>query len=65
MLAIIKPDGALDVCLCFEFTHLLATASHLVPRDSLIAITMVSIRLHNQGTCGADLYPMNQLAINA
>ena len=41
VLAIMKPDGVLNVCLCVDFTHLDGTTSYLVPRDSLIAIKML------------------------
>lgn len=53
VLAIMKSDGVLKVCLCLDFTHLHATTLQLVPTDSLFAIKMVSVRLHNYGTCGA------------
>lgn len=65
-MADVKPDGVLEEWWCSDFTHLLPTTSHLLPRDSLFAVwNGMCIRLFNQQTCGAELYPSNQSAVCA
>lgn len=38
VMADMKPDGVLEEWWCSDFTQQLATTSHLVLRDSLIAV---------------------------